>query len=108
MSPALKLVGLLVKTIAKPVANRMKSEAAKHPNFTKFCVGVGQGMHQLSAKVNVISSGYKFVGVKSLSEEAALSDGIGYVSEFVVFSVAGVIIVIEVSIVYCLPSVLLF
>ena len=96
MSPALKLVGLLVKTIAKPVANRMKAEASKHPNFSKFCIDLGQRVHQISSKVNVLSSGYKFVGAKALTEDVALSDGIGFVSEFVVFSVAGAIIIVEV------------
>ena len=55
MSPALKLVGLLVKSISKPIANRMKTEAGKHPNLSKFCIQIGQTMHQLISRVNVIS-----------------------------------------------------
>ena len=42
-----------------------------------------------------MTSGYKFVGVKPLADDVALSDGIAYVSEFTLFSIAGGIIVIE-------------
>ena len=118
-SLGLKLVGLLVKTIAKPIANRMKAEAPKHLYFSKISIEIGQGilslktlldsinhliliydcikvMHKFTSRINVLASGYKFVGVKPIPEETALKDGIEYIAEWSVFSVAGGIIIFEV------------
>ena len=51
--PLLKLAGLLVKTIAKPVATRLKIESFKHPNFQTACKKMGQFAHQVASRVNV-------------------------------------------------------
>ena len=53
-------------------------------------------MHKLTSRINVLASGYKFVGVKPIPEETALKDGIEYLAEWSVFSVAGGIIIFEV------------
>jgi len=98
--PLLKLVGLFVKTIAKPVANRMKVESSKHPNFSNVCITVGQFSHYINTRINVFATGFKFVGVKPLENEKALSEGIGFLSEAVVFTVAGGIIIYEVLLLY--------
>mgnify|MGYP003387642320 CR=1 FL=1 len=73
----------------------MKSEAPKHPRFSKFCVGIGQGMHSLYSRINVLASGYKFVGVKPLAHDEALAKGVDYFSEFAVIFASGAIIMIE-------------
>jgi len=91
----LKLSGLIVKQVSKPVTNILKAEAKKYPRFSLFCSYVGQKAHYWSSRINVMTSGYKFVGVKPLADDVALSDGIAYVSEFTLFSIAGGIIVIE-------------
>ena len=52
--PLLKLSGLLVKTIAKPVATRLKIESVKHPNFQRVCKSIGQLAHQIASRVNVL------------------------------------------------------
>ncbi len=52
--PLLKLAGLLVKTIAKPVATRLKIESVKHPNFQRYCKNMGQFAHQIGSRVNVL------------------------------------------------------
>ena len=57
------------------VANQMKAQADRHPIFSKICVSLGQNMHYITTKINVISSGYKFIGVKPLDHETALKDG---------------------------------
>jgi optic atrophy 3 protein len=85
----------LVKTLAKPVAARLKKEAKKRPYLTKVCIETGQISHQFSARLNSFASGYKVVGINPLPEEDALSRGINFMSEFLVFSIAGGIIIIE-------------
>ncbi len=84
-----------MKTIAKPVASRIKVEAKKHPRFSSLCISLGQFTHQITSRLNVLASGYKIIGVSSLPEEEALSRGINFLSETFVFSVAGTIIVVE-------------
>lgn len=95
--PVLKLAGLLVKQIAKPLAARMKIESAKHPKgrLAELCVSTGQAAHQLGSRLNVLASGYSFIGVKPLPRDDALSKGINFWSETVVFICAGTIITIE-------------
>jgi len=93
--PLLKLSTLLVKTIAKPVAARMKVEASRRPAFHDICTSLGQRMHYLSSRLNVFASGYKFVGVKPLAVEQALNDGIGTISEALVLSISASVIIIE-------------
>lgn len=75
----------------------MKKEAPKKPLFSKFCIGIGQGVHTLFSRINVLASGYKFVGVKPLAADEALSKGVEYLSEFLVISASGAIIMIEVG-----------
>lgn len=93
--PLLKLSGLLVKTVAKPVAARMKIEATKHPNFLKWVLFTGQSAHAISSRLTVMASGYKFMNVKPLPQEEALSKGINFLSEAFVFCIAGGIITFE-------------
>ena len=74
----------------------MKSEAPNYPKFAKLCVSCGQAMHLLYSRVNVLASGHKFVVVKPLAHDEALSKGVEYVSEFMVIMASGSIIVVEV------------
>lgn len=73
----------------------MKVEARKHPTFTKTCVTIGELSHQITSRMNVLASGYKFLGVSPLEKEEALSKGIDFLSEAFIFCVAGSIIIIE-------------
>jgi hypothetical protein len=86
-----------IKTIAKPITSYMKKEAPKRPRFSKLCVGIGQGVHSMFSRLNVLASGYKFVGVKPLPVDEALVKGVEYLSEFMVISASTTIIMIEVS-----------
>lgn len=88
--PFLKLAGLFVKTISKPVATRMKTSAGRHPNLSLLCVWLGETSHQFMSRMNVMASGYKFVGAKPLPAEEALKQGIDVLSEAIVFFVAGI------------------
>ncbi len=93
--PLLKLAGLLVKTIAKPLASKIKAEAGKHPKFSTFCSSIGETAHQLTSRMNVFASGYRFIGAKPLPQEEALKQGIDVISETFLMFVAGGIMVVE-------------
>ncbi len=94
--PLLKLSGMFVKYMAKPVAARMKVEAVKHPaTIGKWAEFLGQTAHQIEKRLNVLAAGYKFLGVKPLPQEEALNNGIGFISEGLVISITACIIIIE-------------
>jgi len=92
--PLLKLGTLFVKTISKPLASRLKIEAQKRPLLGRMCQGVGDGIHYMYSRGNVVASGYKFVGVKPLPVQEAVSDGAGVIAEGLVvgFSVFAVVV----------------
>jgi len=93
--PLLKLFGLLVKTLSKPLAARMKTEAKRKAKFSSLCIFVGQQSHQITSRLTALASGFRVLTINPLAEEEALSQGISFLSEFFVFSVAGGIIIIE-------------
>lgn len=93
--PVLKLTALFVKTIAKPVTSFMKSEASKHPTFSSLCANIGQVQHRLMSRINVLTSGYKFVGVKPLEHDVAFARGVELLAEVMVVSISGGIIMVE-------------
>jgi len=93
--PLLKLSALLVKTISKPVGMFFKAQSQKEPRVAKFFMDVGQRMHYVQSRINVIASGYKFVGVKPLPNDQALNDGAGTMSELLVLSLSATIVIYE-------------
>lgn len=84
-----------MKTLAKPLAARLKVEAKHYPSFYKLCISSGQFAHQITSRLNVIASGYKVIRINPVAEEEALDLGISFLSESFVFAVAGTIIVVE-------------
>ncbi len=95
--PLLKLSTLAVKAIAKPLAARMKVEASYRPKFKSLCEKIGEGVHYMYSRMNVVASGHKFVGVKPLSAEQALSDGISTLSETFVVAFSAMVIIVDYS-----------
>lgn len=60
--------------------------------------GIASPAHKISYNANICSlslNSYKFVGVKPLPEEEALKKAIEFVSDFLVYSSAAGIVVIE-------------
>lgn len=93
--PLLKLSALLVKTISKPVGAFFKAQSQKEKRVADFFIGVGQRMHYVQSRINVIASGYKFVGVKPLASDQALNDGAGTMSELLVLSISATLVIYE-------------
>lgn len=84
-----------MKTLSKPLTNRLKKEAKRFKNFSNVCVSVGQLTHQFSSRATALASGFRVKEINPLPEEEALARGISFVSETFLFLVAGGIIVIE-------------
>jgi hypothetical protein len=84
-----------VKTLAKPLSNRLKLEAEKNSKFSNLCIEAGQQSHIIMSKMNVFASGYRVLKVKALPETEALTNGISIVSEAIVYFLSGTLIVLE-------------
>lgn len=93
--PLLKLSSLLIKTISKPLATRLKFEASRLPAFYDASVRAGQASHYMSSRVNVFASGYKFLGVKPLPADEALDMGVSYLADGIVIALGATVIIIE-------------
>lgn len=93
--PLIKLGGLLIKTLAKPVAGILKEEAKQHPRFSRICVSMGQVAHRVMSRINVMAKGYKFLGIEPLPEQEAMNKGADLMSEIFIFTVGGGIMAFE-------------
>ena len=93
--PLLKLSGLFLKTLSKPLGSRLRTEADKRPNFHAASEYIGQATHILSSRINVYASGYKFLGVKPLSPKDAMELGVSYIADGIIIFLGGGIIITE-------------
>ncbi|KAJ1402111.1 Optic atrophy 3-like [Sesbania bispinosa] len=98
MLPLLKLGTLALKTLSKPVASRLKQQAALHPRFRQLIVNMAQTNHQLTTKMQRRIYGHATdVEIRPLNEEKAVQSAVDLIGELFVFSVAGVLLIFEVQ-----------
>ncbi|XP_027338497.1 OPA3-like protein [Abrus precatorius] len=96
--PLLKLGTLAVKTLSKPVASRLKKQAAIHPRFRQLIIDMAQANHQLTTKMQRRIYGHATdVEIRPLNEEKAVQAAVDLIGELFVFSVAGVLLIFEVQ-----------
>ncbi|KAJ1430281.1 optic atrophy 3 protein-domain-containing protein [Ochromonadaceae sp. CCMP2298] len=93
--PMLKIAALALRTISKPLAARLMKQTKSHPLVSRICAIAGEYAHQITSRINIMASGYKVVTVKPLPKEDALNDGVGVISEVLVFSFAGFLVAYE-------------
>ncbi|CAO3606911.1 unnamed protein product [Cunninghamella blakesleeana] len=92
---AIKLGSLLLRTLAKPVANSIKVQAKQHPAFREFCIGVAQKSHKWEMTLKMKFLGYKKEVIRPLNDAKAIESGANFLSESFVFGVAASIIIAE-------------
>jgi len=90
-----KLAGLLVKTLAKPLSKRIKTDFSRYQTTQNLLVGVGQLTHQVTSRMTIWSAGYKVRSIKPLEAEDAVKKGAEIIGESFVFLVAGGVVVVE-------------
>lgn len=94
--PLLKLGTLVLKTVSKPLASRLKQQAALHPKFRASIIGLAQANHRLTTNIQRRIYGHATdVEIRPLNEEKAVQAAGDLISELFVFSVAGVALVFE-------------
>ncbi|KAI9365163.1 optic atrophy 3 protein-domain-containing protein [Pilaira anomala] len=90
-----KIGSLLVRTLAKPVATSIKTQAKSHPKFKAFCINVAQRSHHLEMTLKMQFLGYKKEKIRPLNDARAIESGANFLSEAFVFSVAVSVILAE-------------
>ncbi|KAF9959472.1 hypothetical protein BGZ65_000353 [Modicella reniformis] len=92
---AIKLGFLAIRTIAKPVANSIKSYSAKHPKFRDACIRVAQFSHKTEMQLKMKFLGYKVESIRPLNDARAVEVGANFLGEAIIFGVAGSLIILE-------------
>ncbi|CAH2063715.1 unnamed protein product [Thlaspi arvense] len=94
----LKLGTLALRTICKPIANRLKKEAGVSPRFRQFIINVAQANHRFTTKLQRRASGRVTDAIiRPLNEERAVQAAADLLGELLTFTVAGAAIVYEVQ-----------
>jgi hypothetical protein len=86
---SIKLGLLFLRTLAKPVATQLKTQAAAHPLFKEICIKIAQLTHRVEIKQKV-RVGDKLVPgeTRPLNEAKAVEAGANFLGEAILFSVA--------------------
>ncbi|KAL1225746.1 hypothetical protein V5N11_028150 [Cardamine amara subsp. amara] len=96
--PFFKLGTLALRTICKPIANRLKKEAGVNPRFRQFIINIAQANHRFTTKLQRRASGrITDAVIRPLNEERAVQAAADLVGEFFAFTVAGGVLVYEVQ-----------
>ncbi|MBW0475630.1 hypothetical protein O181_015345 [Austropuccinia psidii MF-1] len=92
---SVKVVSLLIKTLSKPIANRLKTSAQDHPTFRKVCVGLAQSLHRYETRLASGIFSKVQPPIRPLSDAKAIQNGANFLSEAFLFSVAATLIIAE-------------
>ncbi|KAK7826601.1 OPA3-like protein [Quercus suber] len=96
--PVVKLGTLALKTICKPIANRLKKEAGLHPKFRHFIIDFAQANHRFTTKMQRRIYGQATnAAIRPLNEEKAVQAAADLLGELFIFTVAGAAVIFEVQ-----------
>ncbi|SGZ58363.1 CIC11C00000000982 [Sungouiella intermedia] len=92
---ALKFTSLLVRTLAKPMALALKTQAKEHELFKSACIRVAQTVHSTDVKLRMRLLGENKIKVRPLNDKKAIENGANFLLEAFIFLVAGSLILYE-------------
>ncbi|KAL3851358.1 hypothetical protein ACJIZ3_013240 [Penstemon smallii] len=96
--PLIKLGTLALKTLSKPVANRLKQQAGIHPKFRNFIISIAQANHRMTTTMQRrIYSHATNVEIRPLNEEKAVQAAVDLLGEFFLFTVGVAALIFEVQ-----------
>ncbi|CAM9440502.1 unnamed protein product [Scytosiphon promiscuus] len=93
--PVMKLFTMTIKTLAKPMSKRMKTEAQKHPRFRGVLNNMGQATHIISTRVSIRMAGHTTTKIKPLEEDKAIADGGDLLAEGFIYGLGAFLMVFE-------------
>ncbi|KAJ0399442.1 hypothetical protein P43SY_005381 [Pythium insidiosum] len=86
--PMIKLGGLIVRTLTKPLAKVVKTRSKTHPRLNALCHRLGQQQHHLLFKFHMGFRGVSNFTIKDLPADQAVEKGADLIGELIIFSVA--------------------
>nr|VDD09532.1 unnamed protein product [Brassica oleracea] len=87
--PLVKLGSLALRTICKPIANRLKKQAGINPGFRQFIVNIAQANHRFTTKLQRQASGRVTDAIiRPLNEERAVQAAADLLGEIFAFTIA--------------------
>uniref|UniRef100_A0A7C9CZH9 OPA3-like protein n=1 Tax=Opuntia streptacantha TaxID=393608 RepID=A0A7C9CZH9_OPUST len=96
--PLLKLGTLALRTLSKPVASRLKQQAAHYPRFREFIISLAQVNHRFTTTMQRRIYGHATdVEIRPLNEDRAVQVASDLLGEMFVFLVAGAAVIFEVQ-----------
>nr|DAD22754.1 TPA_asm: hypothetical protein HUJ06_024217 [Nelumbo nucifera] len=85
--PAVKLGTLVLKTVCKPIATRLKKEAGLHPRFRQLIINFAQANHRFTTTLQRRIYGHATdVDIRPLNEEKAVQASADLLGELFVFT----------------------
>ncbi|CAL9113007.1 unnamed protein product [Musa textilis] len=97
--PVVKLGSLVLRTLSKPIASRLKQQTGNYPRFREYIIGLAQANHRFTTTIQRRLYGQATdVKIRPLNEEKAVQAAADLIGELFVFSVvAGAAIIFEVQ-----------
>ncbi|XP_058095766.1 OPA3-like protein [Magnolia sinica] len=96
--PVVKLGSLVLKTLSKPIASRLKQQAGHQPRFRQLIINLAQANHRFTTTMQRRIYGHATnVEIRPLDAEKAVQAATDLIGELFVFSVAGVLVIFEVQ-----------
>ncbi|GAA5958177.1 hypothetical protein JCM3765_002839 [Sporobolomyces pararoseus] len=92
---SLKIASLLLRTLSKPIATKIKQRAKDHEGFKSRTIGMAQFLHRAEMNLRVSLLGESPKHIRPLSESRAIESGANFLSEGFLFAVAATIILGE-------------
>ncbi|CAL9114719.1 unnamed protein product [Musa acuminata var. zebrina] len=96
--PVVKLGSLVLRTLSKPIASRLKQQTGNYPKFREYIIGLAQANHRFTTTIQRRLYGQATdVKIRPLNEEKAVQAAADLIGELFVFLVAGAAIIFEVQ-----------
>ncbi|GAA5998188.1 hypothetical protein JCM5350_007697 [Sporobolomyces pararoseus] len=92
---SLKIASLLLRTLSKPIATKIKQRAKDHEGFKSRTIAMAQFLHRAEMNLRVSLLGESPKHIRPLSESRAIESGANFLSEGFLFAVAATIIIGE-------------
>ncbi|TMW64091.1 hypothetical protein Poli38472_014208 [Pythium oligandrum] len=86
--PMIKLGGLIVRTLTKPLAKVVKSRSKVDLGLNAVCNSLGQQQHRLLIRFHMGYRGISNYTIKDLPQDQAVEKGADLIGELIIFSVA--------------------
>ncbi|SCZ96875.1 BZ3500_MvSof-1268-A1-R1_Chr4-1g06808 [Microbotryum saponariae] len=93
---SVKIASLFLRTLSKPIANRLKKQAKEHERFREMTISFAQFLHRSEMRMRVSLLGETHpVVVRPLNDARAIDAGANFISETFLFAFAASIILAE-------------